>query len=179
MAIPSRGSESNKILGELAAKMRSSCVDSHYTWKYWVRLNPNDAIKPIDAPRDDTFFGNAMTRLLLLPVWLPYSFWKSRKKKREMREFVVAGTSGRKRRDVLDSELTEEELNFVGDVMNKEPEDVKAEIQAASLLADDEFVRQLALEWVGLHPEDFIFGEHDPKIAKLQSTFEKTLSENT
>ncbi len=119
-----------------------------------------------------------MTRLLLLPIWLPYSFWDRRKKKREMIEFVVAGTSGRKLRDVLDSEPTEEDLNFVGDVMNKGPDDVKAEIQAASLLVEDEFIRQLALEWVGLHPGDFIFGEHDPKIAQLQSTFEKILSEN-
>ncbi len=63
--------------------------------------------------------------------------------------------------------------------MNKEPDDVKAEIQVASLLADDEFVRQLALEWVGQHPGDFIFGEHDPKIAKLKSTFEAILIENT
>ena len=36
-------------------------------------------------------------------------------------------------RDVLDGELPEEMLNFVGDVMNKEPDEVKADIQAASL----------------------------------------------
>lgn len=147
-------------------------------WRNWTRLNPYDSVIPIDAPNDNTWYSNAMTRLLLLPISLPYSFWKSRKKMREMTEFVVAGTSGRKLRDVLDSELTEEELNFVGDVMNKEPADVKAEIQTASLLADDEFMRQLALEWIGLHPGDFIFGEHDPKTAKLRSTFEKILSEN-
>ena len=146
-------------------------------WYLRTRLNPHDSLIPIDAPNDNTWYSNAMTRLLLLPISLPYSFWKRRKKKREMTEFVVAGTSGRELRDVLDSELTEEELKFVGDVMNKEPADVKAEIQAASLLADDEFMRQLALEWVRLHPGDFIFGEHDPKVAKLRSTFERILSE--
>lgn len=143
-------------------------------WGYRTRINPYDSVIPIDAPNDKTWNINAMIRLLLLPVWLPYSFWKSRKKKREMIEFVVAGTSGRKLRDVLDSELTEEELNSV---MNKEPDDVKAEIQAASLLTDDEFMRQLALGWVRLQPGDFIFGEHDPKVAKLRSTFEKILGD--
>ena len=177
MAIASRRSESDKVLGELERKMRLSGHDAHYTWKYWVRLNPNDATKPIDAPRDKPFFAIAMTRLMLLPVWLPYWYWKRRQTEREMIEFVVAGTSGRLR-DVLDRELTEEELNFVSDVMNKEPDDVKAELRAASLLADDEFVRQLALKWVELHPRDFIFGEHDPKVAKLQRAFEEILSEN-
>ena len=147
-------------------------------WNGRNRLNPYDSVIATAAPNDNTWYSNAMTRLLLLPVWLPYSFWRSGKKKREMIEFVVAGASERKLRNVLDSELTEEEINFVSDVMNKGPDDVKAEIQAASLLADDEFMRQLALEWVGLHPRDFIFGEYDPKVAKLQRTFEKILSEN-
>ena len=142
MAVASRGSDLNKVLAE---KMRNSCVDCHYTAKYWVRLHPNDAIKPQYGPNDDTWYSNAVTRLLvrplLLPIWLPYWFWKRRKKKSEMTEFVVAGTSGR--------------------------------------LADDESIRQLAFEWVGLHPGDFIFGEYDPKVAKLQSTFEKILRENT
>ena len=147
-------------------------------WFLRTRLNPYDSVIPIAAPNDNTWYSNAVTRLLLFPISLPYSFWKSRKKKLEMRDFVVAATRERKLRDVLDSEPPEEELNFVADVMNKEPEDVKAEIQAASVLADDEFKRQLALEWVGLHPGDFVFGEHDPKVAKLQNTFEEILSEN-
>ena len=36
-------------------------------------------------------------------------------------------------RDILDGELPEELLNFVGDVMNKEPDEVKVDIQTASL----------------------------------------------
>ena len=144
MAMASRGSGLNKTLGHLGAKMRNSCVDCHYTSKYWVRLHPNDAIKPQWAD-DTTWYSNAVTRplmrLLLLPIWLPYWFWKRGKTKSEMTEFVVAGTSGR--------------------------------------LADDEVVKHLALEWVGLHPGDFIFGQYDPKVAEIQSTFEKILSEST
>ena len=96
-----------------------------------------------------------MTRLLLFPIWLPYWFWERRKKKSEMREFVFAGTRA----------------------MNQESDDIGAEIWSASLLADDEFMHKLALEWVRLHPGDFVLGECDPKVAKLQSTFEKILSE--
>ena len=88
----------NKTFGD---KMRSSANDYHYASKYWVRFTPYDAIKSIDAPRDNTFFGNAMTRLLLLPIWLPYWYWNKQKNTREMKEFIVAGISGR----VADDEL--------------------------------------------------------------------------
>lgn len=180
MAIAGRRNDLTTILAE---QMRNSCVDCHYTAKYWVRFNPNDATKPQGLPNDDTWYSNAVTRplarLLLLPVWLPHWYWKKRKKKNEMREFVVAGTSGRKLHDVLDSALTEEELSYIGDVLNKEPDTVREETQAASQLAFNKLMRQLALEWVGLHPGDFIFGEHDPKVAKLQTTFETILGEST
>ncbi|MCH8186325.1 MAG: RNA polymerase sigma factor RpoD [Chloroflexi bacterium] len=46
---------------------------------------------------------------------------------------LVAMMSDPEIRDILDGELPEELLNFVGDVMNKEPDEVKADIQAASL----------------------------------------------
>ena len=58
----------------------------------------------------------------------------------------VAGTRGRKLRDVPDGELREEMLHFIGEVMNREPDAVRAETQKASLLSDDEFMRQLALK---------------------------------
>ena len=96
--LESEFSRLNKTLGD---KMRSSANDYHYASKYWVRFTPYDAIKSIDAPRDNTFFGNAMTRLLLLPIWLPYWYWNKQKNTREMKEFIVAGTSGR----VADDEL--------------------------------------------------------------------------
>ena len=64
-----------------ADQLRGEPVTCHYTSKYWVRLNPNDATKPIGAPRDNTFFGNVMTRVLLLPIWLPYRYWNRQKKK--------------------------------------------------------------------------------------------------
>ena len=121
--------------------MKSSANDYHYAAKYWMRFNLNDSTKPIDAPRDNTFFGNPMTKLLLFPIWLPYWFWDRQKKKIEMREFVIAGTRGS--------------------------------------VVDDESMRQLALEWVSLHPGDFIFGEYDPKIPELHKTFEKILGEST
>ena len=152
-----------------ADKLRSEPVTCHYTSKYWVRLNPNDATKPIDAPRDNTFFGNPLTRLLLLPIWLPYLYWSRQKKKSEMREFVVAGIRGRTLRDALYGKPTDGMPNLVGDV--------KVEIPEVSLLADDGFMRKLAWDWVGLHPADFIFGERNSKIAKLQRTFEGILSE--
>ena len=102
MAMTSRGSDFNNGIGKvLAEKMRSSCVDCHYTWKYWVRLNPNDATKPQDAPRDNTFFGNAITKLLLLPIWLLYWFWTRQKESSEMTRFVIEGASGR----LVDNEL--------------------------------------------------------------------------
>lgn len=135
MTVTSRGSELDKLVSVFAEKMRESCVDSHYNAKYFVRFNPNDAVKPQDAPRDDTFWGNALTRVILLPIWLPYWFWTRKQKKSEMTKFVVAGTSGSH--------------------------------------VDDELMRRLVSEWVGLHPRDFILGEYDPKVAELQSIFEK------
>ena len=62
-------------------------------WNVRNRLNPYDSLIPTEAPNDNTCYSNAIVRLLLLPIGLPLSFWKSRKKKREMIEFVVAGTS--------------------------------------------------------------------------------------
>ena len=137
MAESGRGNDLLKVLDQ---KMKSSANDYHYAAKYWLRFNPNDSTKPIDAPRDNSFFGNVMTRLLLFPIWLPYWYWSRQKSKSEMREFVIAGTGERVR--------------------------------------DDELIRQLALEWVGLHPWDFVLGEYDPKVPKLQSTFEKILGES-
>lgn len=134
------GSEQSALTKVLAEKMSSSCVDSHYTSKYWVRLHPNDAIKPQWAP-DDNPVTRLLTRLLLFPIWLPFRFWERRKKQKEMTEFVAAGAGGK--------------------------------------LVDDEIVRQLALEWVSLHPGDYILGEYDPRIPKLQTLFARILAENT
>lgn len=111
--------------------MTSSANDQHYAAKYWLRFSPIDG--------DNTFFGKAMTKLLLLPIWLPYWYWNRQKKTREMKEFVVAGTSGK--------------------------------------LADHELRRQLALKWVELHPGDFVLGQYDPKLTKLEDAFQKIFSQ--
>lgn len=152
MPYMSREGDLTKISSEncMSPMMRSSAMGTasmtdretlHYTVKYWIRLNPNDAIRPQSTSRDVGFFGNVMTRLFLLPIWLPYWFWNRRKKRIEMTEFVVAGTSGR--------------------------------------LADGELIGQLVLEWVESHPRDFVFGEYDPMVSKLERSFEKILSEST
>jgi len=128
-----RGNEFNKLGKVLHDKMMRSANDSHYASKYWVRFNPNDSTRPIDAPRDGTFFGNPIIKLLLLPIWLPYWYWNKQRKMRGMEEFVVAWAGGKP--------------------------------------ANDELIRQLALQWVALHPREFVLGEYDPKVSHLEDTF--------
>ena len=92
-----------------------------------------------------------------------------------MREFVFAGFRGAKLRGVLASKSPE---GLPSLVVIEEPDDVRNELRATSRLTDDEPIRQLALEWVGLRPEGF-FLDARAKIAKLQDTFEMILSEST
>jgi hypothetical protein len=36
--------------------------------------------------------------------------------------------------------------------------------------------RQLALEWIAAHPEEYPWGEYDPRLPKLQESFRKILN---
>ncbi len=98
MANQDQGRDLNSLNKILTTKMRSTANDQHYQTKYWLRFNPNDG--------DNKFFGKMITKLLLLPIWLPYWYWIRKKTTREMREFVAAGTSGRLADDELRRELT-------------------------------------------------------------------------
>ena len=95
MANQDQGRDLNSLNKILSEKMRSSANDQHYFTKYWLRFNPNDTNSDI---------GNAMTKLLLLPIWLPYHYWSRKKKKREMIDFVVAGTGEK----LADNELRQQ-----------------------------------------------------------------------
>ena len=66
-----------------------------------------------------------------------------------------------KLRNTLDGELPEEMLNFAADVLNKEPEQVKGDIQALSL--DTRLLPKEILDILG----------HAPTIAELSAEFEK------
>jgi hypothetical protein len=36
--------------------------------------------------------------------------------------------------------------------------------------------RQIALEWISAHPEEYPWGEYDPRLSKLQESFRKILN---
>ncbi len=48
--------------------------------------------------------------------------------------------------------------------------------RARNRIINDEIVRTTTLDWVKDHPDDYIFGEHDPRLAKLEHTFRKMLT---
>ena len=75
-------------------------------------------------------------------------------------------------REALDGELPEEMLNFVGDVLNKDPLEVKAEIQALSL-----HTRLLTEEVPELLDDDPVVGDlltrcEDPDFMKALESYE-------
>ena len=51
-----------------------------------------------------------------------------------------------------------------------------AAIQARNLIMGDRAVREITLAWVKDHPEDYVLGEYDPRVPKLQRTFKKILT---
>ena len=77
---------------------------------------------------------DALSRYLGLEAW------------KTLREVIL----NRQLREALDGELPEEMLNFIGDVLNKEPEQVKADIQARSL--DSRLLPHEILEVFGDEP---------------------------
>jgi hypothetical protein len=38
--------------------------------------------------------------------------------------------------------------------------------------------RQIALEWIAAHPEEYPWGEYDPRLPKLQESFRKILNQS-
>lgn len=40
-------------------------------------------------------------------------------------------------------------------------------------IINDEVIRTMALDWVYDHPDDYLFGEHDPRLPELERTFRK------
>ena len=45
--------------------------------------------------------------------------------------------------------------------------------RARNRIINDEVVRSITLDWVKDHPDDYIFGEYDPRVPKLERTFRK------
>ena len=48
--------------------------------------------------------------------------------------------------------------------------------RARNRIINDEVVRTTALDWVKDHPDDYIFGEYDPRVPKVERTFRKMLA---
>ena len=46
-------------------------------------------------------------------------------------------------------------------------------------IRSDQQAKEIALEWIKNHPEEYVLGEYDPKLPKLQRTFNKILKRNT
>ena len=51
-----------------------------------------------------------------------------------------------------------------------------AAMRARNVIVNDRIVREITLDWVKDHPADYILGEYDPKVQKLQRTFGKMLA---
>ena len=91
------------------------------------------------ATMDDwTSIPKFVFRLITLPIWLPFSGWRTIRRRRQMAAFAEAGKRNR----------------FVSDRLAKE----------------------VTLDWVKAHPDDYVLGEYDPRVPKLQRTFSKLLS---
>ena len=50
-----------------------------------------------------------------------------------------------------------------------------ARMRARNVILNDRVVREITLDWVKDHPDDYVLGEYDPKVMKLQRTFGKLL----
>jgi len=50
-----------------------------------------------------------------------------------------------------------------------------AAMRARNLIMGDRAVREITLEWVKDHPDEYILGEYDPGVPKLQRAFSKML----
>ena len=48
--------------------------------------------------------------------------------------------------------------------------------RARHRIINDEIVRTTTLDWVKDHPDDYIFGEYDPRVPKIERTFRKMLA---
>ena len=48
--------------------------------------------------------------------------------------------------------------------------------RARNRIINDEVVRTTTLDWVKGHPDDYAFGEHDPRVPKVERTFRKMLT---
>ena len=48
--------------------------------------------------------------------------------------------------------------------------------RARNRIINDEVIRTTTLDWVKDHPDDYIFGEYDPRLPKLERTFRKLLA---
>ena len=48
--------------------------------------------------------------------------------------------------------------------------------RARNRIINDEVVGTTTLDWVKGHPDDYIFGEYDPRLPKLKRTFRKMLA---
>ena len=51
-----------------------------------------------------------------------------------------------------------------------------AAMRARNLIIGDRVVREITLDWVKDHPGDYILGEYDPGVPKLQRKFKKLLT---
>ena len=45
--------------------------------------------------------------------------------------------------------------------------------RARNRIINDEVIRAITLDWVYDHPGDYLFGEHDHRVPKLERTFRK------
>ena len=75
-------------------------------------------------------------------------------------------------RDALDGELPEEMLNFIGDTLNKEPEDVKLDLRVLSL--DSRLLPNEVLEVLGCSPtsQELLIETQKPEIRERMETHE-------
>ncbi len=48
--------------------------------------------------------------------------------------------------------------------------------RARNRIINDKVVSTTTLDWVKDHPDDYIFGEYDPRVPKLELTFRKMLT---
>ena len=50
-----------------------------------------------------------------------------------------------------------------------------AQERSTNRLVSDELVREVSLSWVEAHPDRYPLGEYDPRMRRLQQTFERIL----